>query len=192
MFPKLPSMQGKRTLFALAGALLVSLGVAAPTLADNTVTTTVIGGIRDAHTYNLNLGSFNYSHDDQVVGDTMVLWADDSSGTNAGWNVTIVASNFAYAGPNGGVAIPNSNFAITGTGFVNKLKGQGVTPPHGPQVPATSPAGTLNTPRKVIFADPGHGKGTYEQDIDVELLIPGTSVAGTYTSNLTVTISAGP
>jgi hypothetical protein len=192
MFRKLPSMKGARSLVALAGALIVSLGVAAPTLADNTVTTTVIGGTRSAHTYDLNFGAVNYSHDDQTVSNTMVLWADDSSGTNLGWNVTIVASDFAYAGPNGGLTIDNSNFAITGTGTVDKIKGQGVTPPHGPQVPATSPAGTLDTPRKVIFADPGHGKGTYEQAIAVSLLIPGTSVAGSYTSNLTVSISVGP
>jgi hypothetical protein len=168
------------------------LGVAAPALADNTVTTTVVGGIRSAWTIDLNLGSVNYSHEDQTMNGTMDLRADDSSGTNLGWNVTVVASDFDYAGPNGGVDIPAANFAITSADDGVKIKGQGVTPPHGPQVLATSPVGTLDVARKVIFADPNFGKGYYSQAIDVSLLVPGTSVAGSYTSTLTVTITAGP
>src|SRR4051794_12219654 len=106
---------GCRPLIALAGALLMSLGVVAPAFAatTSTVTTTVVGGLRTASIPNATLGSVNYAHADQTVSGTLNLTADDSSGTNLGWNVTVVSSSFAYTGTFGGVAIPASNFALT-------------------------------------------------------------------------------
>jgi hypothetical protein len=59
-------------------------------------------------------------------------------------------------------------------------------------VPASSPVGTLDTARKVLQANAGHGKGNYSQALDVSLIVPADSVAGTYTGTLTVTITAGP
>jgi hypothetical protein len=192
MFRKLPIAKGARSLLALAGALTLSLGVAATTLADNTVTTTVVGGIRSASTADLNLGSFSYSHFDQTRTGTMNLTADDSSGTNLGWNVTIVSSNFVYSGPYVGSDIPAANFALTSSADPVKVVGQGVSTSNGPKVPTTSPVGTLDTARKVVQANPGHGKGTYSQALGVSLVVPADSIAGTYTGTLTVTINAGP
>jgi hypothetical protein len=192
MFRKLPFAKGARSLLALAGALTLSLGVAATTLADNTVTTTVVGGIRSASTADLNLGSFGYSHVDQTRTGTMNLTADDSSGTNLGWNVTIVSSNFVYSGPYVGSDIPAANFALTSAADPVKVVGQGVSTSNGPKVPTTSPVGTLDTARKVVQANSGHGKGTYSQALGVSLVVPADSIAGTYTGTLTVTINAGP
>jgi WxL domain surface cell wall-binding len=192
MIRKLSFGRGRRPLLALAAGLALSLGLVAPTLASNTVTTTVAPGIRSASTADLSLGSVNYAHVDQTETGTMVLAADDSSGTNLGWNVTIQTSNFVYSGLYAGTDIPAANFALTSAAAPTKVAGQGVTPPNGPQVPASSPVGTLDTARKVLTANAGFGKGTYTQALGVSLVVPADSVAGTYTGTLTVTITAGP
>jgi len=184
--------RGKRSLLVFAGALALSLGLVAPTLAGNTVTTTVVPGIRSASIADLSLGSVNYAHVDQTQTGTITLTADDSSGTNLGWNVTVQTSDFLYSGLYAGTDIPAADFALTSAAAPVKIAGQGVTPPNGPQVPATSPVGTLDTARKVLQANVGHGKGTYSQALGVSLTVPADSVAGTYTGTLTVTISAGP
>lgn len=58
--------------------------------------------------------------------------------------------------------------------------------------PFAGAGGSLDVARRVLFAGEGGGKGTYSQDLPVSLTIPGGTVAGSYTSSLTVTISAGP
>ena len=183
-----------RGLITLAGAALMSLGIVAPAFAatTSTVTTTVVSGIRTASIPNATLPSVNYAHVDQTTSGTLNLTADDSSGTNLGWNVTVVSSNFVYTGAFGGVAIPASDFALTSAADPVRTAGQGISPPNGPMVPATSPVGTLDTSRKVLQANANHGKGTYTQDLSVSLVVPADSVAGTYTGTLTVTITAGP
>ncbi len=173
-------------------ALVVGLGLASGALASNSVSTSVTGGTRTASIEDLSLGAVNYAHIDQTKTGTMSLTADDSSGTNAGWNVTVVASNFAYTGTYGGVSIPASNFALTSAAAPIKVVGQGVSESNGPMVPSTSPVGTLDSARKVVQANANHGKGTYTQALGVSLIVPEDSVEGTYTSTLTVTITFGP
>lgn len=59
-------------------------------------------------------------------------------------------------------------------------------------VPALSPAGSLDSARKVLHANPGYGVGTYTQGITLSLTIPADTRAGTYTSTITTTIGSGP
>lgn len=173
-------------------ALVIGIGFAGGTLADNKVTTTVLGGTRTASVKDLDLGTVTYSHSDVTKTGTMALTADDSSGTNAGWNVQVVASDFVYGGSYSGDDITADNFALTSAADPVRVAGQGVSPAQGPKVPATSPVGTLDTARKVVQANAKFGKGTYSQDLGVSLNVPADSVVGTYTSTLTVTIVAGP
>ncbi|MCC6790419.1 MAG: WxL domain-containing protein [Thermomicrobiales bacterium] len=173
-------------------ALTLGVGLVGGAMAANTVNTKVVGGTRTASIADLSLGSIAYSHDDQKQSGTMSLTADDSSGTNAGWNVTVLASDFAYSGDYAGEAIPSANFALTSAGDPTRIAGQGVSPKQGPMVPSTSPVGTLDVARKVVVAEKNHGKGTYGQELGVLLLVPADSVEGEYTSTITVTITAGP
>jgi hypothetical protein len=152
-------------------------------------------------------GSFpavTYSHTNQTTSTSITLTATDTGQcgilgcTNEGWNVTLLASSFAYSGPNGGTAIPAANLAITNAHPPTLVSGQGIDPIHGPQT--TNVTGALNVSRKTLQADGPtgtlfktyYGIGTYQQAIDVNLVIPGLARAGTYTTTLTVTISAGP
>ena len=94
----------------------------------------------------------------------MVLTADDSTGSGAGWNVTIQSSTFVWVGTaNGGIDIPATKFALTTAAAPVKVSGQAVNVAlsTGPQVLPTSPLGTLDTPRKVLVATAAYGAGTY-------------------------------
>jgi hypothetical protein len=126
----------------------------------------------------------------------MTLTADDSSGSNAGWNVTIQSSAFLWTAGSGGAStgtdIPAANFALTSAAVPTMTAGQAVnvTATFGPEVGAST--GTLDAARKVIQTGPTYGNGTYTQALGVALLIPAHSAAGTYTGTLTTTITAAP
>jgi hypothetical protein len=122
----------------------------------------------------------------------MTLTAEDTSGSGAGWNVTVQSSGFTYSGVNGGSPIPAANFSITTAAPPVLVSGQAIDPTGGPKVPPTNATGTLEVARKTLQAEAGFGQGTYTQALGVSLTIPAQSRAGTYTATLTVTIAAGP
>ena len=134
----------------------------------------------------------NAAHD---VTGTMTLSADDSTGSGAGWNVTIQSSDFVWVGTaNGGIDIPATKFALTSAAAPVKVAGQivGVAAATGPQVPPTSPLGSLASARKVLVATAAYGSGTYTQALGVTLTIPAMSRVGVYTGTLTTTITSAP
>jgi hypothetical protein len=150
----------------------------------------------------LDLGQVAYSHASQVQAGTLTLTATDT-GTgglglaNDGWNVTLLSSALAYSGPHGGTPIPAANLSITAANPPTVVSGQAISPVGGPRT--TNVTGALDVTRKTLQADGPtlapltyYGIGTYAQAIDVSLLVPGGSRAGTYTATLTVTIAAGP
>jgi hypothetical protein len=160
--------------------------------AADTVSTSVTPGTRTASVADLVMPAVSYSHSAQNQGGTMTLSADDSTGSGAGWNVTILSSAFVYSGTNGGTAIGAANFSLTSAGTPTATAGQAVDATDGPKVPAESPVGTLDTARKVVQANASFGQGTYAQELGVNLAIPAQSRAGTYTGTLTTTIAAAP
>jgi hypothetical protein len=109
--------------------------------------------------------------------------------------VTIEASAFVWVGvANGGIDIPASKFALTSAAAPAMISGQAVSVAlsTGPQVPPTSPLGTLDTPRKTLVATAAYGAGTYTQALGVTLTIPAMSRVGIYTGTLTTTITSAP
>jgi hypothetical protein len=180
--------------FALALSLtaLVAGAAVAPVLAADTVTQVVTAGSRTASVANLTLAALNYSHSAQTSTGSMTLTADDSTGSGAGWNVTILSSALAYTGTNSGTAIPAANFSITTANAPSMTAGEAVDATNGPKVPATGATGTLDAARKTVQANAGYGEGTYTQALAVSLSVPAQSRAGTYTATLTTTISAAP
>ena len=177
----------------LLTALVLQAAPAAPAFAADTVTQAVTAGARTASVANATMSSSTSAHTIQTATGSMTLTADDSSGSGAGWNVTILSSDFAYtAGGNGGSAIPASGFALTSSALPAMTAGQAVnvTATNGPEASASS--GTLDSARKVILAGPGYGVGTYTQALGVSLSVPADSRVGTYTGTLTTTITAAP
>jgi len=185
-------LRPRRPVPAAALAALATAALVMPVAAANQVTQTINAGTRTASIADLSLSAVNYSHSSQSNTGTMALTADDSSGTGAGWNVTVQSSAFVYSGPNGGTNIPAANFSITNAGAPTRTAGQNVDVLGGPSAPLVGSTGSLEVARKTVSALVGYGQGTYTQNLDVSLTIPALSRVGTYTGTMTVTISAGP
>jgi hypothetical protein len=176
------------------GALLVAT-LAAPVLGADTVTQAITGSGLTASVADVTLGSAAYQNAAHNVTGSMVLTVDDSTGSGAGWNVTIMSSDFIWVGTaNGGTDIPAAKFALTTAAAPTLVAGQAVNVAlsTGPQVPPTSPLGTLDSARKVLVATAAYGAGTYTQALGVTLTIPAQSRVGVYTGTLTTTITSAP
>ena len=188
------SVQRRLALGLGTSALLVA-SIAGPALGADTVTQTITGSGLTASVADVTLPSVAYQNAAHDVTGAMVLTADDSTGSGAGWNVTIQSSAFAWVGTaNGGIDIPAARFALTSAAAPAMIAGQAVSVAlsTGPQVPPTSPIGSLDTPRKTLVATAAYGAGTYTQSLGVTLTIPAMSRVGVYTGTLTTTITSAP
>jgi hypothetical protein len=188
------SFQRRVALALGTGALLVA-AAAGPASAADTVILAITGSGLTASVADLTLSSVPYQNAAHNVSGSMLLTADDSTGSGAGWNVTIISSAFVWVGTaNGGTNIPAANFALTSAAAPTMVAGQvvSVAASTGPQVPPTSPLGTLDTARKTLVATAAYGEGTYTQALGVTLTIPAMSRVGTYTGTLTTTITSAP
>jgi hypothetical protein len=177
-----------------AGILLVA-ALAGPAFAADTITQAITGSGLTASVGDVTLTSVAYQNAAHAVVGTMVLTADDSTGSGAGWNVTIVSSDFVWVGTaNGGFDIPAANLSLSSAAAPVMVAGQvvSVAAATGPQVPPTSPLGTLDAPRKTLSATAAYGAGTYTQGLGITLAIPAMSRVGVYTGTLTTTITSAP
>ena len=119
-----------------------------------------------------------------VAGSTTPAWrAKDARGTAAGWNVTVISSNFSGSG--GSILVDNFKVQLTA-----------VTTVAGNTAPAASPASytalSLATPLKLLSAALNTGMGTYDYTPQFQLTVPGSAVVGSYTANVTVSVNSGP
>ena len=185
----------RRMALGLGASALVVGSLAGPALAEDTVSQTITGSGLTASVADLTLPSIAYQNAAHDVTGTMTLTADDSTGSGAGWNVTIQSSAFVWVGTaNGGTDIPAANFAISSAAAPTLIAGQAVsaTAATGPQVPTVSPVGSLDSARKTLQATAAYGAGTYSQALGVTLTIPAQSRVGVYTGTLTTTITSAP
>jgi hypothetical protein len=190
------TISAPRRLTAAVGAtaLLVTM-LAGPAAAADTVVLAITGSGLTASIANLTFTSVPYQNSAHDVTGSMILTADDSTGSGAGWNVTVMSSAFTWVGTaNGGIDIPASGLALTTAAAPTLIAGQpiGAALSTGPQVPPTSPLGRLDTPRKTLVATAAYGAGTYSQALGVTLTVPAMSRVGTYTGTLTTTITSAP
>ena len=179
--------QFSRTKIAI-GVLALGLLIAVPSVAADTITLSVTGEGRSASVSGASLGGVGYSHDDQTTDGTISLVIDDSTASLDGWNVTMQAGDFVA----GERSIPASNLVITNAQAPVHVEGASIDEAGGPIVPQGGGTGSLNSARKVLQANADYGTGTYQQDLDVQLTVPGQTPAGEYVSTLTVDITAGP
>src|SRR6185369_1591200 len=143
-----------RRLLAGVGATAVLVAtLAGPALASDTVILAITGSGLTASVADLTLTSVPYQNAAHNVTGTMTLTADDSTGSGAGWTVTIMSSALVWVGTaNGGLDIPANQFSLSSAAAPVKVAGQvvSVAASTGPQVPPTSPLGSLDTPRKTL------------------------------------------
>ncbi len=98
-----------------------------------------------------------------------------------GWNVSVVASPYAYTGTSVSGPIPASNLTLTGSSI-----------PGGSGLSRPVTTGALDRPLKVLSASPTNGIGAFTQSLDLNLFIPAGTPIGTYRSTLTVSTAVGP
>jgi hypothetical protein len=87
--------------FGLGLFVIVAGGMARPVFADTKVSQVIMAGTRSASVSGQTLGevpSGPAAHGAQIQNGTVTLTADDSSGSGAGWNVTLRSSDFVYTG----------------------------------------------------------------------------------------------
>jgi hypothetical protein len=193
MYPLTKKLAG----FGLGLFVIMAGGVARPAFADTKVSQVIIAGTRSASVTSpafVEVSSTPAAHGAQTQNGTVTLTADDSSGSGAGWNVTLRSSDFVYTGTNGGTNIPAANFSLTTINAPTATAGEAVDGANGPMVPAGLSAGqpTLESGVTVLQARPNYGMGTYTQVIGTRLVVPALSRAGTYTGTLTATIATAP
>ena len=186
----------RRRLAVVLGTAGLLVAIAAgPAAAADTVILAITGSGLTASVADLTFTSVGYQNAAHDVTGSMTLTADDSTGSGAGWNVTIMSSAFVWVGTaNGGTNIPAAGLALTTAAAPTMVAGQAVSVAlsTGPQVPPTSPIGRLDTPRNTLVATAAYGAGTYTQALGVTLTIPAMSRVGVYTGTLTTTITSAP
>jgi hypothetical protein len=170
----------------LSLSAMMALSAAIPAFAADTVTAGVAAGGRTASVADAALGGVTYSHAAQAATGTMTLTADDLTGSQAGWNVTILSSNFVYTGAVGATPILAANFSVPVANVPTSIAGEAIT-----GLTASTAPGALDSAKKVLSAAVVTGNGTYAQVLNVSLAIPAGSQVGTYTGTLTTTIAAG-
>jgi hypothetical protein len=168
---------------------LIALSAVPAHAADPIVSLNLQAGTRTASLTSATLDPITYKHVEQNQTGSFTLTVDDSTGSGAGWNVTILSSAIVYSGANGGTNIPAANLSITTANTPVATAGQAVDVTGGP---LAGTASTLDAARKVIYASTNFGQGTYTQALPLQMVVPGMSRAGAYTATITVTMAAGP
>jgi hypothetical protein len=182
--------KSRRSLITLICVLILCTLFVTPVYAVDTVSFTITGGTLTASVADATITGINYSHIADDSSGTLNLSIDDSTGTGLGWNVQVSSSDFVYGGTSpSGIDIPNTGFAIGTPGAPGYVTGQTIDGTGGP---LDDVGGSLDTPRRTIYANEGFGSGQYTQALPVTLQVPAFSQAGTYVADLTVDIIAGP
>ena len=175
-----------------AGLILAAaFGIgASPALAE-TVGVTVVPGERAANTTDVVLPAVFADDEAWQTGGTVTLWANDSSGTGKGWTVTVQAGEFSCTDCEIASSLPASSLSAFYTQPVQAVAGQEINPVSGPR-PGAGALGPLDVARPLMTADAGQGMGTYSETVGLLLNVPAYTMAGTYSTTLTVSITAAP
>jgi hypothetical protein len=174
-------------------ALLLGLGGASGALADNTVSFSILPGDLSVALTAQDLTPVPYSPtDDNVATGGVTLTIDNATSANTGWSVSIVATDFACSCGFDGATIPASDFAISSLGDPVVLAGEEIDPDGGPIAIGEAVNSDLSRARTILSAQPDSGNGAYSLDIGLALTVPAGSRPATYTSTVTVTVSAAP
>lgn len=179
-----------RTRIATAATVsLFALSLVVGVSAQNTVDQQITGGsgVLTAVFTAATLSPRPFSNSTQTSTGTLNLVVEDSRGTNAGWNVSVIAAAFLPVAPTTGPAIGTAGFTyvtphsavIAVTGVTTGVSNAGAT-------------GSLVGAHVPLNAQIGSGTGDYIAPLNVALDIPAAQPIGTYRSILTVTIATGP
>ena len=144
------------------------------------------GGILGVAIVGVDLGSYEYSLDDQYAASGSIsIHAWDLRGTGSGWRVTVAGTDFLDLSGTG-ESFSISNLSLT-AGTIEANPANGHPTNAVPLSFAVAPVG--QTQSTALLAVPETGAGSYVNTRQTGLLIPGGTLIGDYQSTLTVTIS---
>jgi len=137
----------------------------------------------------------------QLKNATVNAWAiTDSSGTGAGWNVTIAASRFTCSST--GAACRNGVDQFPSGSMTLATAGTPTTDPNNllgvPPIPEATPSpidsgSTQQIAHALALLNNGAGTWTFpQQPTGLTLTVPASIAPGTYTSTITTTLASGP
>jgi WxL domain surface cell wall-binding len=190
-------MLGKHRAAGAAAVLTVaalgwSQAAGAATSASPIVTGTVTAGALSLSTSAAPTFSANLALGvDSTPTYTLPLTAVDTTGTGAGWNLTITSTQFTTGGGTPHTLAAN---ASTMTGVTSACaSGTCTNPTNAVTYPVSVPAAaTAPTAVKFFNAAANTGLGSFTVTPTVGVFVPAASFAGSYSSTLTVSIVSGP
>jgi len=151
-----------------------------------TASISIIGGALFVQTNPVQFSTLTLNGSDQTTQTQPVPWhAGDATGLGAGWNVTVLSTDFV----SGANSITVDNFK-TKIDTANIITETGNTPPSS-QATTYQPLSST-TPLQVLSAAAGEGMGTYQFTPDFQLTVPSETKAGDYQALMSVSINAGP
>jgi len=177
------------TLLVCAGSALM----ASPALgASATVTGTITAGSLGIATSATPSFSATLDGSDKTPTYTVPATVTDTTGSGAGWNLTITSTQFTTGG---GTPKTLATNASTITGVNNSCTGTGTctAPTNAIGYPLGVPAaGTPPAAVKYFNAAAATGAGEFTNTPTVQVAIPASTAAGTYSSTLTLSAVSGP
>lgn len=193
-------MNLKRTVFSFAAASIFALGLGASAMAQTStgnVIQEIVPAAESSDTLNAwleegSMDEFRFSNESGSSKGGMTLGVKDGRGNNAGWTVTLQATDFKRGEDDQNITGLNAN-PISAEGFkIVENKGIEGIPGKTEGIRADGSSSGLKAEQIVLTADIGAGTGVYHQTYGTELVIPAQQAPGTYTAVVTVGIASGP
>jgi len=176
-------------IFTLGAALWVFPAMALG--ASATATGTLTGSTLSLSTSATPSFSANLDLGDSTPTYTVPLTIQDTRGTGAGWNATITSTQFTTGGGTPSTLATNAS-SLTGVTSVCAT-GTCTNPTNSITYPAAVPAApTAPAAVKFFNSSANTGMGKFTNTPTIGVFVPQSSVAGTYTSTLTISIVSGP
>jgi hypothetical protein len=179
---------------AAIGTALIGAAVLAPQAfaANATVTGTINAGSLGITTSATPSFTVTLDGTDKTPTYTVPATVTDTTGSGAGWNLTITSTQFTTGGGSPKTLATN---ASTITGVANACTGTGTctAPTNVIGYPVSVPAaGTPPAAVKYFSANAATGAGQFTNTPTVQVAVPATASVGSYTSTLTLAAVSGP
>lgn len=124
-----------------------------------------------------------FSFKDETTTGDLLLTVTDNRGSAEGWNLKVSATDFKGETPTNTFSAARFSLA-PGTVVVNK--GQDDPKPTAKSVTMST------TPKELFNAEEGSGNGEYQVTLTGTIVVPGATLADTYTTTITVELSDAP
>lgn len=176
----------------LACALALTVVATASASSGVTATVGVTAGTLSMSTSATPSGSVTLNGTDQNTSFGIPLSVTDATGSGAGWNVTVTSTQFSTGGATPKL-LSTSASSITAVSSSCNASVTCTNPTNAITYPLAVPAGSgPPTAVKLFNAAANSGMGAFTVTPTMQVAVPANTLAGSYTSTVTVAIVSGP